>query len=100
MILIILLATPIERDIGLEYKYEETKLPEYDLPIKRQKTDLEVYEPDAHKGEQILQDKIQCAKNMERLKPKQEENTVSVVKNLLILGKGDKPGRRKKHVNR
>merc|ERR1712083_874649 len=22
-------ATPIERDIGLEYKYEETKLPEY-----------------------------------------------------------------------
>merc|ERR1712203_745325 len=74
--------------MGSEDENEERQLPNYDLPVPKANTNLEVYEPNEQKSKPKLEeDKMLYAESWERLQQKHEDVDLS---NPLILGKGKK----------
>ena len=66
-------------------------LPEYNLPLPRQKTDLEDFEPrEIQHVPKIKQQSDVSAAEWEKLKPK--EKPAADEKMPMVLGKGGKPG--------
>ena len=84
--------TPSDEDFYTDYKYEEIHLPDYDLPMIRQKTNLEVFESDEQEKRQDKEkNKNQCPDSWEKLEPKPKDDPD--VNDVLILGKGKAPGK-------
>ena len=83
-------AKPIEQDESEPEEEFVSSLPIYDLPIKREKTDLEQYDtPEKEQQQRIKPVVDEPSPDWDRLKkkPESEEDPKKIV-----LGKGDMPG--------
>ena len=94
----VFLAKPVEKD---DLDIEEpsiSELPVYDLPLKRQKTDLEHYEQqELFRKPKETPLKDEPAMDWEKLKPKPKPDCDE--KTPIILGKGSKTGKGTKIEN-
>lgn len=80
-----------DKEISPEPEVMVSQLPAYDLPKKRQKTNLENFEPQEHSGKPKPQNTEEKSPvEWERLQPKQLEELDE--SNLIVIGKGQKPG--------
>ena len=74
-----------------ESEYEVTPLPDYDLPVRRQKTDLEVYQRDELNSEvKMKRPQEEPSAEWEKLKTKPQENLD--IKSPFVLGSGKTSG--------